>query len=62
MQSKAIEELCAEGEQVLGTADSPLREVWQQDVTERIEFEKDQKRNGLQFLVAIDVIIICKFM
>ena len=25
--SKAIEELCAEGEQVLGT-DSPLREVW----------------------------------
>ena len=51
---KAIEELCAEGEQFLGT-DSPLREVWQQDVTERLEFEKDQKRNGLlQFLVVID--------
>lgn len=52
--SKAIEELCAEGEQVLGT-DSPLREVWQQDVTERLEFEKDQKRNSLlQFLIVID--------
>ena len=48
--SKDIEELCDEGEHVLGV-DSPLREVWQQDVIERLEFEKDQTRNGLLLII-----------
>ena len=46
---KDIEELCEEGENFLGV-DSPLREVWQQDVIERLEFEKDQRRNGLSLI------------
>ena len=49
--SKAIDELCSEGEKVLGVDNSPLRDVWYQDV-EHLEYEKDQRKMGmLTFLI-----------
>ena len=45
--SKAIEDLCAEGDRFLGDVKSPLREVWHQDVVERLEYEKDQRKSGM---------------
>ena len=44
--SKAVEELCTRGDQLLGQEYNPLREVWQQDVAERIQCEKDQLKSG----------------
>ena len=44
--SKAIEELCARGDQVLGQENNLLREAWKQDVIERHDFEKDQSKSG----------------
>lgn len=40
--SLAIQQLCAEADEVLGVENNLLQEVWQQDVTERIQFERDQ--------------------
>ena len=45
--SKAIDELCAEGDHVLGINNNPLREVWHQDVVGRMEYEKDQRKSGM---------------
>ena len=45
--NKAIEELCTRGDQLLGQECNPLKEVWQQDVTERLQYEKDQKKSGM---------------
>ena len=45
--SKAIDDLCSEGEKVLGVDNSPLRDVWYQDVVERLEYERDQKKTGM---------------
>ena len=45
--SKAINELCSEGEKILGVDNSPLRDVWHQDVVERLEYEKDQRKMGM---------------
>ena len=44
--SKAIDELCSRGDQLLGEEDNPLREVWYQDVVERLVYEKDQREAG----------------
>ena len=44
--SKAIDELCARGDQLLGEENNPLRDVWHQDVVERLEYEKDQHKAG----------------
>ena len=43
--SKAIDKLRSEGEKVLGV-NSPLHDVWHQDV-ERLEYEKDQRKMGM---------------
>ena len=40
--SRAIEQLCSEADKVLGDNNNLLRAAWQQDVTERLQFEKDQ--------------------
>ena len=39
-------ELCAEGDRLLGVDNNPLKEVWHQDVIERLEYEKDQRKSG----------------
>ena len=39
--SKVIEELCAKSDHLLGVDNNSLREVWHQDVVERLDFEKD---------------------
>ena len=44
--SKVIDELCSRGYQLLGNDDNPLREVWHQDVMERLEYEKDQRKTS----------------
>ena len=49
--SKAIDELCSEGEKVLGVDNSPLRDVWYQDVVEHLEYEKDQRKMGMLTLL-----------
>ena len=38
--SKAIDELCAEGDRVIWIDNNPLREVWHQDIVERLENHK----------------------
>lgn len=43
--SKTIEELCMQGDKVLGESNM-LREVWKQDVLERLKFENDQRKSG----------------
>lgn len=43
--NEAIEELCSEGDHVLGE-NNPLRDVWYQDVVERFEYERDQRKSG----------------
>ena len=40
--ANAVEQLCVEADKVLGSENNVLREVWQQDVTDRIRFEADQ--------------------
>ena len=39
-----------EGECVLGTDNNILRDAWRQDVLERLEFKKDQRRSGMFYL------------
>ena len=44
--SKAVQEMIADGDRVLGEEGNALRQAWQQDVTESLEFEKDQSKTG----------------
>ena len=44
--SKAVQELLAEGDCVLGEQHNALRQAWQQDVHERLDYEKDQHKAG----------------
>lgn len=44
--SAVIEELCSKGDQLLSNECNPLREVWRQDVIERLEYERDQRKTG----------------
>ena len=44
--SKAIQELIEEGDRVLGDEQNALREAGQQDVRERLDYEKDQSKAG----------------
>jgi hypothetical protein len=44
--SKAVDELCSRGDQLLGEENNPLRDVWHQDVVERLEYEKNQHTAG----------------
>ena len=47
--SKAVEELCKHGDKILGTGNNLLRAAWQQDVIERLEYEKDKSSSGMNF-------------
>lgn len=44
--SKTVEELCSQGDAVLGQDNNLLREAWRQDVKERLDYEKDQAKSG----------------
>ena len=44
--SKAVHELIAEGDRILGEGQNALREAWEQDVVERLEYERDQAKAG----------------
>ena len=59
--SKVVEELCARGDQILGQEVNPLREVWHQDVTERVKYEKDQLQSGVFTYVMVNVICCFNF-
>ena len=56
--SHVIEELCSKGDQVLSNECNPLREVWLQDVIERLEYERDQRKNGMSFSHENNVVYI----
>lgn len=45
--SKAVHELIAEGDRILGEGQNALREAWEQDVVERLEYERDQAKAGM---------------
>ena len=45
--ARAIDDLCAEGDRLLGSTDNLLRAAWHQDVIERLEFERDQAKSGI---------------
>ena len=45
--SKAIEELSSRGDQLISSECNPLREVWCQNVVERLEYECDQWQNSM---------------
>lgn len=51
--SKAIRELISEGEQILGPDNNALQQAWHQDVTERLEYERDQRRSGMNMGIVI---------
>ena len=55
--NKAIEELCSEGDRVLGD-NNPLRDVWYQDVIERFEYERDQKKSSKNNILASSKIFL----
>ena len=38
--------LIAEGDRILGEDGNALREAWEQDVIERLEYERDQAKAG----------------
>lgn len=48
--SKAIEELCARGDQVIGQENNLPREAWKQDVIDHHDFENDQSKSGCYIL------------
>ena len=45
-KSECVQELLAEGDRILGEDNNCLKQAWQQDVTERLEYERDQSRAG----------------
>lgn len=47
--SQVIEELCSQGDRALGQESNLLRDVWHQDVVERLQYEKDQSKSGQMF-------------
>jgi len=44
--SKAVNELCKQADKVLGSDNNILSAAWQQDVVERLEYEKGQSTSG----------------
>ena len=45
--SEAVQELIIEGDRVLGEEKNALRQAWQQDVTECLEYDRDQTKVGV---------------
>ena len=50
--SKAVDELRKESDQILGK-DNVLRDAWQQDISERLEFENDQHNSVIVWLLMV---------
>ncbi len=48
--SKAVQELTADGDRILGEESNALLQAWKQDVTKRFGFKKDQSKAGTVFL------------
>ena len=44
--SATVNQLISEGESMLGADNNILKDAWQQDVIERLHFEKDQSKSG----------------
>ena len=44
--SATVSQLISEGESMLGADNNILKDAWQQDVIERLHFEKDQSKSG----------------
>ena len=64
--SKSIQELIQKGEQAIRSDGNILKEAWQQDVIEHIEFEKDQ-RQASNFLLKLilyycSLIHVCSYL
>ena len=47
--SNTVRELYERGDKMLGSENNLLHVAWQQDITERIEYEKDQCSSGMKF-------------
>ena len=45
--SKTVHELITEGDPILGEGQNALREAWEQDVVERLEYKRDQAKAGM---------------
>ena len=45
--SATVNQLISEGESMLGADSNILKDAWQQDVIERLHFEKDQRGAGI---------------
>ena len=45
--SRAINDLCTQEDKVIGSDNNLLRAAWQQDVVERLDYEKDQSMSGM---------------
>ena len=43
---EVIDDICDKGDELLSTEYNPLREVWKQDVVDRLQYMRDQKKNG----------------
>ena len=43
---EVIDDICGKGDELLSTEYNPLREVWKQDVVDRLQYMRDQKKNG----------------
>lgn len=43
---EVINELCGRGDSLLSIDCNPLREAWKQDVIERLQYTRDQTKNG----------------
>ena len=56
--SNAVDDLCAEGDKALGSENNLLRAAWQQDVVDRLEYDKDQSKSGKHEYVYQKLIII----
>lgn len=44
--SAAVRQLICEGEAMLGADNNVLKDAWQQDVIERLDYERDQSQSG----------------
>ena len=44
--SAAVNQLICEGEAMLGADNNILKDAWQQDVIERLDYERDQSQSG----------------
>jgi len=51
--SESVRDLCKRGDEVLGAENNLFQAVWQQDVNDRLEFEKDQSSSGIVKIKAL---------